>query len=121
MVSSLQHMYLNVEIFRLAKHAHRGIDTSSEKWVMDEIKRVGPGGNYLTELSTLESIRNGEWYLPKLGTHIEFERWATGENGDVLSEIREKVDGILKAYEPLPLGEDVEKELEKICRKAREE
>ena len=36
-------------------------------------------------------------------------------------KIREKVDGILKAYEPLPLGEDVEKELEKICRKAREE
>jgi trimethylamine--corrinoid protein Co-methyltransferase len=121
LVSSLDQMYLNVEIFRLAKHAHRGIDTSSEKWVMDEIERVGPGGNYLTEQTTLESVRNGEWYLPKLGTHTSFEKWATGEKKDVLSEIREKVDGILKAYEPLPLGEDVEKELEEICRKAREE
>jgi len=121
LVSSLEHMYLNVEIFRLAKHAHRGIDTSSGKWAMDEIKRVGPGGNYLTELTTLESIRNGEWYLSKLGTHTGFEKWNTGEKKDVLSEIREKVDGILKAYEPLPLGEDVEIELEKICRRAREE
>ena len=121
LVSSLEQMYLNVEIFRLAKRAHRGIDTSSEKWVMDEIKRVGPGGNYLSELTTVKSIRNGEWYLSKLGTHMGFEQWTTAENKDVLSEIREKVDGILKAYEPLPLGEDVEKELEKICRKAREE
>jgi trimethylamine--corrinoid protein Co-methyltransferase len=88
---------------------------------MDEIKRVGPGGHYLAEQTTLESIRNGEWYLSKLGTHTSFENWAAGEKKDVLSEIREKVDGILEAYEPLPLGEDVEKELEKICRKARAE
>jgi trimethylamine--corrinoid protein Co-methyltransferase len=120
-VSSLEQMCLNVEIFRLAKHAHRGIDTSSEKWVMGEIERVGPGGNYLTEPTTLESIRNGEWYLSRLGTHTSFEKWSVGERKDVLSEIGEKVDGILEAYEPLPLGEDVEKELEKICRRAREE
>jgi hypothetical protein len=30
------------------------------------------------------------------------------------------VAAILDAYEPLPLGEDVEKELAKICKKARE-
>ena len=40
---------------------------------------------------------------------------------DVHSEIREKVAEILDAYEPLPLGEDVEKELEKICKRAREQ
>ncbi len=119
MVSSLEQMYLNVEIFRLAKHAHRGIDTSSEKWVMDQIARVGPGGNYLSELTTLESIRNGEWYLSEIGTHTSFENWVAGDKKDVLSEIREKVAEILDAYEPLPLGEDVEKELEKICKKAR--
>ena len=38
---------------------------------------------------------------------------------DVLGEIREKVAEILDAYEPLPLDEDVEKELAKICEKAR--
>jgi trimethylamine:corrinoid methyltransferase-like protein len=86
---------------------------------MDQIARVGPGGNYLSELTTLESIRNGEWYLSEIGTHTSFENWAAGDKKDVLSEIREKVAEILDAYEPLPLGEDVEKELEKICKKAR--
>ncbi len=120
MVSSLEQMYLNVEIFRLAKHAHRGIDTSSEKWLMDTIEKGGAReGHYLSEASTVMSIRNGEWYLSDMGTHISFENWAAGDNKDVLTEIREKVAEILDAYEPLPLGEDVEKELEKICKKAR--
>ena len=118
-VSSLEQMYLNVEIFRLAKHAHRGIDTSGEKWLVDQIERVGPGGHFLGELTTIESIRNGEWYLPDVGTHTSYDNWAAGDRKDVLGEIREKVVEILDAYEPLPLGEDVEKELEKICKKAR--
>jgi trimethylamine--corrinoid protein Co-methyltransferase len=121
MVSSLEQMYLNVEIFRLARHAHRGIDTSNEKWVMDEIERIGPAGNYLGERTTVESIKNGEWYLSEIGTHISFEDWTAGDKKDVRSEIREKVAEILDAYEPLPLGEDVEKELEKICKRAREQ
>jgi len=37
---------------------------------------------------------------------------------NVLSQIREKVDQILKAYEPLPLGENIEKELAKISKRA---
>ena len=119
-VSSLEQIYIDVEIFRLAKHAHRGIDTSSEKWLMDTIDQVGPGGNYLSEGSTAMAIRNGEWYLSDIGTHTSFDDWDTGDKKDVLSEIREKVDQILKTYEPLPLGEDVEKELEKICKRARE-
>ena len=39
----------------------------------------------------------------------------------MLSQIREKVDQILDAYEPLPLGDDVEKELDKICKRASED
>jgi len=30
------------------------------------------------------------------------------------------IDQILETYEPLPLGEDIEKELDKICKRARE-
>lgn len=120
MVSSLEQMYIDVEIFRLAKQAHRGIDTSSEKWLTDVIEKVGPGGNYLCERTTLKSIRNGEWYISDIGSHTSFGKWAAGSKKDVLSEIREKVDQILEVYEPLPLGEDVEKELEKICKRASE-
>jgi len=119
MVSSLEQMYLNVEIFRLAKHAHRGIDTSSDKWLTDVIEEVGPGGHYLSEHSTAMSIRSGEWYHPNMGARTSFDDWVADGKRDVLCEIREKVRQILDAYEPLPLGEDVEIELETICERAR--
>jgi len=119
-VSSLEQMYVDVEIFRLARKAHRGIDTSSGKWLMDLIKEVGPGGNYLGELTTLESIQNGEWYLPDIGSHTSFENWVDGGKKDVLGQIREKVDQLLDEYESLPLEKDVEKELDKIYKRARE-
>jgi trimethylamine--corrinoid protein Co-methyltransferase len=120
-VSSLEQMYLNVEIFRLARHAHRGIDTSGEKWLVDQIERVGPGGDFLGERTTVESIRNGEWYLPGVGTRTSYDDWCAGGRKDVLADISEKVAEILEAYEPLPLGDDVERELEKISKRARAE
>jgi trimethylamine--corrinoid protein Co-methyltransferase len=118
MVSSLEQMYVDVEIFRLARKAHCGMDTSHGKWLIDIIEEVGPGGNYLGEPTTLMSIQDGEWYLPDIGSHTSFEDWVKGGKKNVLSQIREKVDQILEAYEPLPLGEDVEKELAKICKRA---
>jgi trimethylamine--corrinoid protein Co-methyltransferase len=120
MVSSLEQMYMDVEIFRIAKKAHGGIDTSNGKWLMDAIDEVGPGGHYLGEPSTLEAMQNGEWYLPEIGSHSTFEEWIDGGKKDVPGQIREKVDQILDTYEPLPLGETIENELDKIYKRARE-
>jgi len=117
MVSSLEQMYLNVEIFRLAKHAHRGINTSEEKWLVDQIDRVGPGGHFLGERTTVESIRNGEWYLPDVGTRSSYDHWTTGDRKDILAEIREKVAEILDAYEPLPLAKMLRRNWRKSVRK----
>jgi len=111
-------LYIDVEIFRLARKAHKGIDTSKEKWLTDIIEEVGPGGHFLGESTTLESMLNGEWYLSNIGSHTNYENWVAGDKKDVLSQIREKVNLMLDTYEALPLGEDVEKELDKICKRA---
>jgi len=119
-VSSLEQMYIDVEIFRLARKAHKGIDTGKEKWLTHIIKEVGPGGHYLGEPTTLEAMLNGEWYLSDIGSHTNYENWIAGGKKDLLAEVREKVDQILDEYKPLPMEEDVEKELDRICRRAAE-
>jgi trimethylamine--corrinoid protein Co-methyltransferase len=121
MVSSLEQLLIDVEVFRFAKQAHRGVVTDEEKWLTDVIKEVGPGGNYLTKPSTLSSVRSGEWFLSDLGVHDAYEKWRASSRGEFLEEAREKVDHILATHEPLPLDEDVEKELDEICRRARDE
>ena len=121
MVSSLEQLLIDVEIFRFAKQAHRGVVTDDEKWLTDVIKEVGPGGNYIARPSTLSSVRSGEWFLSKLGAHDAYENWRASHKGEFLEEVREKVDQILATHEPLPLDEDVEKELDKICKRARDQ
>ncbi len=118
MVSSLEKMLIDVEVFRLAKCVHRGLDTREERWLTDVISKVGPGGNYLCEESTVAALRSDEWYIPGLGCHEGFEKWSAGDRTTLQEEARESVVGILKKHEPLPLGDDVEKELEKICKRA---
>jgi trimethylamine--corrinoid protein Co-methyltransferase len=120
MVSSLEKIVIDVETFRLAKHAHRGVNTSQDNWLTDLISQIGPGGNYLYEPSTVSSIRSDDWYISDFGSHENYESWIANGKKDILQEARDEVDRILGSHEPLPLGDDVEKELERICKRARE-
>jgi trimethylamine--corrinoid protein Co-methyltransferase len=120
MVSSLEKMLIDVEIFRLAKYVHRGLDTREERWLTDVISKVGPGGDYLCEKSTLAALRSDEWYISDLGFHEDFEKWSAGDRTTLQEEAREEVARILKKHEPLPLGNNVERELSHICKRAWE-
>jgi trimethylamine--corrinoid protein Co-methyltransferase len=120
MVSSLEKILIDVEVFRLAKYVHRGLDTREERWLTDEISKVGPGGNYLGENSTLGALRSDEWYISNFGFHESYEKWSAGDRTTLQEEAREEVARILKKHEPLPLGHDVERELAHICKRARE-
>jgi len=86
----------------------------------DVICRVGPGGNFLGERSTVAGTREGEWYVSKLSLHATFERWEAAGRPMLLEEAREKVEQILATYEPLPLDEDVEGELDRIQKRVQE-
>lgn len=120
MVSSLEKILIDVETFRLARHAHRGVNTSEDNWLTDVISEIGPGGNYLCEPSTVSSVRSDDWYISDFGSHETYDSWTANGKKDIPEEARDKVDRILESHEPLPLSDDVEKELDKICKHARE-
>lgn len=120
MILSLEQLLIDVEIFRMNKQAYRGIEANETNWLDDVIQRVGPGGNFLGEISTRANIRSGEWLIPHLGTHIAQKAWENSGKKEILEEAREKVEHILSTHQPLPLDEDVEKDLDKIIQRAKE-
>lgn len=120
MVMSLEQLVIDAEMFRMSRHAHRGISTHEEAWLDEVIQKVGPGGNFLGEKSTIKNIRSGEWLLPQLGVHDTQKSWESSGKKDILDEAREKVEQILKTHKPLALGDDIEKELAGILKKAKE-
>jgi trimethylamine--corrinoid protein Co-methyltransferase len=120
MILSLEQLVIDAEVFRMSKQAHRGIPTQDEAWLDEVIQKVGPGGNFLGEKSTIKNMRSGEWLIPRLGVHDTQHSWESSGRKDILDEAREKVDQILKTHKPLPLEDEVQDELDKIYKKAQE-
>jgi trimethylamine--corrinoid protein Co-methyltransferase len=120
MILCLEQLVIDAEIFRMNRHAHRGILTGEEMWLDDVIDRVGPSGNFMAEKSTATGIRSGEWLLSKIGLHEPQIAWESSGKKDILEEAREKVEHTLSTHEPLALGEDVERELERLHERAKE-
>jgi trimethylamine--corrinoid protein Co-methyltransferase len=119
MVLSLEQLLIDVETFRMGKRARQGIAVDDDKWLEDVIHRVGPGGHFLTESSTVKALREGEMYISQLGWHDSFEAWEAAGRPTLLEEAREKVGQILATHQVLPLDEDVERELDRIQKRAQ--
>jgi trimethylamine--corrinoid protein Co-methyltransferase len=119
MVLSLEQLLIDVETFRMCKRARQGIAVDDDKWLEDVIHRVGPGGHFLTESSTVKALREGEMYISQLGWHDSFEAWEAAGRPTLLEEAREKVGQILATHQVLPLDEDVERELDRIQKRAQ--
>ena len=120
MILSLEQMLIDTEIFRICKQARRGIVSNNEKWLDEVIDRVGPGGHFLDHPTTTSAVRSNEWYINQLGVNTTLEEWVAAGRPDVRKEAREMVDRILSTHQPLPLDEDIDRELERIRTKAAE-
>jgi trimethylamine--corrinoid protein Co-methyltransferase len=121
MILCLEQLLIDAEVFRMFKRARQGIAVDEDRWLDDVIQRIGPGGGFLDDRSTVTGIRGGEWYLPQIGLHDTLEAWEASGRPDLLDEMRQQVDSILATHEPLPFDEDAERELERIQQRAREE
>ena len=118
MILSLEQMLIDTETFRMCKQAHRGIVSGDEKWLDEVIDRVGPGGHFLDHPTTTSGVRSKEWYINQLGVNASLEEWEAAGRPDVMEEAREAVDQILSAHRPLPLDEEIDRELDRIKKKA---
>jgi trimethylamine--corrinoid protein Co-methyltransferase len=121
MILSLEQLLIDVEVFRMARRARQGIAAGEDRWLEDVVSRVGPGGDYLAERSTVRGIRGGEWYVSRFGVHDTFEGWEAAGRSTLREQACEEVEQILATHQPLPFEEDVERELERIQKRAEAE
>jgi trimethylamine--corrinoid protein Co-methyltransferase len=120
LILSLEQMLIDTETFRICRQAHRGVVTGEGKWLDDVIDQVGPGGHFLDQSSTVAALHEGEWYIDEFGMTASFEEWQAEGKREIVDDASEKVDQILASHQPLPFDEDVDRELERIKKKAKE-
>ena len=120
MILSFDQIILDAEIFRMSRQLARGINTTEDNWLEQVISEVGSGGNYLTHPSTAKNVRSGEWHIPKIGVHCDYEVWKASKKRSLIEEARSKVVEILEKHQPIPFEDYMEKELANIVKSGME-
>lgn len=117
---SPEQLLIDVEVYKMAMRTHHGIDAGEDHWLDNVIHKVGPAGHFMAQPSTIKNMRSGEWYLTDFGWHGSYEEWQVSGYPNLIQEARERVENMLSNHQPLPLSEEMERELEKIYQKAKE-
>jgi trimethylamine--corrinoid protein Co-methyltransferase len=121
MFLSLEQLLIDVEVYRRSSRLSSGINTHVKEWLEVDLAAVGHGGNFLNRRSTLDALREGEEvYMSDYDASDSYETWSAPGKPTFLDELKEKARQIIQAHQPLPFGEDVERELDKIEQRARE-
>jgi trimethylamine--corrinoid protein Co-methyltransferase len=105
------------EIISYVKRIIRGFDISRERIGIDVIRRVGPGGNFLSDEQTVKFHRAEHW-RPIFMNRINPETWASKEKKTYGEVVIQKAIEILETHSPEPLPEDVRQALQNIGRRA---
>jgi len=105
------------ELISYVKRIIRGFDIGPDWIGMDVIREVGPGGNFLATVQTLELHRKEHW-RPILANRDNLDRWMR-KGSKTFGEIAtEKAVQILETHKPEPLPDDVQQAIEAIREKA---
>lgn len=120
LVGSLGSLVMCSEIISYAKRIMKGFSLDTDHLALDIIKQVGPGGNYLAEMHTVQHCRTEHW-LPDNINRLTHEVWAKAGGKTYDEVVTDKARDILNNFKPKLLSENVLKEIEAIYSRAGED
>jgi trimethylamine---corrinoid protein Co-methyltransferase len=115
LTSSYEQAVIDNEIFTAAFRLAEGIPVTRDTMSVDQIKKAGPGGQFLNQKYTLHHYREEHWQ-PKLTARTgwnEFQREQSGK--DMRQRANEIARRILRDHHPNPLEETQSRELEHLA------
>lgn len=102
--SSAAMMVFSNEIVAMTERVLKGLTVSDDFLAMDVIKKVGPGGNFLTNKHTVKNLRS-EVFVQDLFCRVAYDQWK-GEGGKSAVEVADqRVKDILAKPTPEILSE----------------
>ena len=113
MVASYEKFILDDEICGICKRIKKGENATEDRLAVDVIRRVGPGGDYLTDEHTFRNCRN-EFYQPTLEERSNFATWQRNGALSIEKRANTKWKEILDNYTEPELPRGIEKDLKKF-------
>jgi len=114
---SVEQMVIDDEIVGMLRRIERGFEVDAAHLMLDLIAEVGIGGHYLGQRRTLEYLRKGEHFQPKLSFRGPYQAWQKC-GYDEVAAARERANKLIKEHEVLPLAPEEEKALGELIVRA---
>lgn len=113
LLGSLEMILMNSDIIGYVKRLQQGIEVSDESLCVDLIDKVGPGGQFMTEMHTFSNYKK-ETYYPEFMNRRQYQAWLLEGGKDVREVLNQKVREIVEAETEKLLSDDMLKEYDKI-------
>jgi trimethylamine---corrinoid protein Co-methyltransferase len=115
LTSSYESCVIDDEILGAAFRIARGMEVSPETIALDLIKKVGIGGEYITEEHTTRHFREVTWF-PSITNRQRWEGWLGAGGLDMRQRGVEKARKILAEHHPASLEPRLQAELDRMAR-----
>ncbi|MCG3179028.1 MAG: Glycine betaine methyltransferase [Phycisphaerae bacterium] len=114
----LEQIVVDHELARLCRRMKEGVDVADAKDYLADVARVGPGGHFLMEESTLAACRSPEFCRAALVDRDSFDQWEQAGRPDMYRRARDRVERILASPPTATLPDGQAEALEDILRRA---
>ena len=98
MTSSLELIVLTDEVASMVRQVLKGVEVSPISKAMEVIRKVGPGGNFLTEDHTLDNFKN-YLHFSELLNRADFDNWMRAGGKDFGKVTNARVRDILENHQ----------------------
>jgi len=110
-------LVIDDEIAGMVKRVVSGMSVDDEVMGVDLIKKVGIGGDFLTQRHSLKYVLQ-EQSQPRVLDRRMRGAWEKRGSKDLLQVANERARELLRTHKPLPLPEGVEEEIKRIVASA---
>jgi len=104
---SYEKMVLDNEITGMCSRVLKGIEVNDETLAVDLICKAGPGGNFVSEMHTVEHMRK-EFFQPEIADRKKRSVWNAEGSIDATARARQRAKHILKNHKPVSISQDVD-------------
>jgi len=115
LTSSYESCVIDDEILGAAFRIVRGLEVNRETIALDLIRKVGIGGEYITEEHTTRHFREVTWF-PSLTNRQRWEGWMEAGGADMRQRGLERARKILAEHHPVHLDPKTAAELDRMAR-----
>ena len=109
LTASLEKYVIDDEILGMTKRALKGIEITPDSLAFDTMKKIGPGGHFVSSRHTRKYMRK-EQYQPKISDRTTRKEWLNNGSPDTRKRAMQRVEEILgRPALPVPSSEVMEK------------